>query len=88
MLGSLWDWVGGWKQVRASAGFSYQVGRGGKRRIVPIEGYRKRGLADQQWVETGVFADERVSERFKDYMHKPQKPKRERLAKVDFALTR
>ena len=85
------DFIGGWREVRAYAGFSYQVSRKGKRRIVPIEGWRNRGLQDEHWLETGTFADDRLSvESFRDYQHvTSRKPgKRQRLAKVDFALTR
>ena len=88
MLWSLIDLIGGWREVRAMAGFSYQIARNGKRRIVPIEGYRKRGLRDEQWIESGVFADDGVSERFRNFSHQPpprSKPKRVRLAKIDFA---
>ena len=89
MIGQLFDLIGGWREVRASMGFSYQVSRNGRRRIVPIEGYRTRGLADEQWVETGTFADDGLSERFRDFSYVPPKqPKRVRLAKVDFALNR
>ena len=90
MIGTLFDLIGGWREVRTSAGFSYQVSRKGKRRVVPIEGWRNRGLPDEHWVETGVFADDRLSvERFRDYQHvASRKPKRERLAKMDLALTR
>jgi hypothetical protein len=89
MLWALIDLIGGWREVRTSMGFSYQVSRSGKRRIVPIEGYRKRGLSDNQWVETGTFADDGLSERFRDFSYVPPKqPKRQRLAKVDFALNR
>jgi|RhiMethySRZTD1v2_1073278.scaffolds.fasta_scaffold3522497_1 hypothetical protein len=91
MIGTFFDLLGGWKEVRAYAGFSYQASRKGKRRIVPIEGWRNRGLADHQWVDTGTFADDRISvERFRDYQHMTSraKPKRARLAKVDFAYTR
>ena len=89
MIGSFLDLLGGWKQVRAFAGFSYQVSRGGKRRVVPIEGYRTRGLADHQWVESGVFADDGLSKRFREFSYVPNrnKPKRERLAKMDFTTT-
>lgn len=87
MIGQLFDLLGGWKEVRASMGFSYQVARSGKRRVVPIEGYRKRGLADVQWVETGTFADDGLSERFREFSYIPSnKPKRVRPAKIDFAL--
>jgi hypothetical protein len=87
MIGALFDLIGGWREVRSSQGFSYQVARNGKRRIVPIEGYKKVGLADQQWIESGRFADDALSERFRDFAYRaPKQPKRKRLAKVDFAL--
>jgi len=89
MIGQLIDLIGGWREVRASMGFSYQVARSGKRRIIPIDGYRKRGLADEQWVGTGTFADDGLSERFRDFSYvAPREPKRSRLAKQDFALKR
>ena len=87
MIGSLFDLIGGWREVKSYAGYSYQANRRGRRRVIPIEGYRKRGLADLQWVETGRFAEDGLAERFKNYQHTPRKPKRTRLAKVDFALT-
>ena len=86
--------IGGWREVRASMGYSYQVSRGGKRRIVPIEGYRSRGLPDEQWVETGTFADDGLSERFRDFSYIPsqrqqrqgqqQQPRRARMAEQEF----
>ena len=90
MIGALFDLIGGWKEVRASQGFSYQVARNGKRRVVPLEGYKNRGLADLQWVDSGTFADEGLSERFRNFSYEPNnnKPRRQRLAKVDFALNR
>ena len=87
MIASIFDLIGGWRQVKAYAGYSYQVSRRGRRRVVPIEGYRKRGLADMQWVETGRFAEDGLAERFKNYQHQGRPPKRKRLAKVDIALT-
>ena len=89
MIGQLMDLLGGWREVRASMGFSYQIARSGKRRIVPIDGYRKRGLADESWVATGTFADDGLSERFRDFSYvPPRRPRRERPAKRDFALKR
>src|SRR5439155_10447780 len=86
MLGSLIDLIGGWKEIRAGAGFSYQVSRNGKRRIVPIEGYRTRGLRDEQWIESGVFADDGVSKRFRDFSYQQTRKSRNgRLAKTGFA---
>ena len=88
MIGALFDLIGGWREVRTSQGFSYQVSRNGKRRIVPIEGARNAGLADLQWLETGVFGDVEVSRRFRDFVYRPSnKPKRQRLAKADAVLT-
>ena len=87
MIGQLMDLIGGWREVRASMGFSYQIARNGKRRIVPIDGYRKRGIADEQWVATGTFADDGLSQRFRDFSYTPPvEPKRTRLAKRDFAV--
>jgi hypothetical protein len=87
MIGQLIDLLGGWREVRASMGFSYQVARNGKRRIIPIDGYRTRGSADQQWVATGTFADDGLSERFRDFSYVPPKQRRrERPAKRDFAV--
>ena len=89
MIGQLIDLIGGWREVRASMGFSYQVSRGGRRRVVAIDGYRRRGVADEQWVETGTFADDGLSERFRDFSYVPRvdsQRKRARLAKRDFAV--
>ena len=88
MIGQLIDLLGGWREVRASMGFSYQVARNGKRRVIPIDGYRTRGVADEQWVATGTFADDGLSERFRDFSFVPprQQGRRERLAKRDFAV--
>lgn len=89
MIGALVDLIGGWKRVRSFEGFSYEVSRGGKRRVVPIDGYRTRGVPDIQWVETGTFVDDGLSEKFRNFSYAPaQQLKRERLAKRDFVLTR
>lgn len=88
MIGQLFDLIEGWREVRVSMGFSYQASRSGKRRIVPIDGYRKRGLADHQWIATGTFADDGLSERFRDFAYVPPKQgKRLRLAKADVMLS-
>ena len=60
MLWSLIDLFGGWKTIRARSGFMYQVSRGGKRRIVPVEGWSKPGLRDEGWLVTGRFADDLI----------------------------
>ncbi len=67
MLDALIDLLGGWKEVRAFQGYSYQVARSGKRRVVPIEGYRNFGFKDEQWELTGRWSDERLHDRYKDY---------------------
>lgn len=87
MIGQLMDLIGGWREVRASMGFSYQIARNGRRRIVSIDGYRRRGLADESWIATGTFADDGLSDRFRDFSYvPPAQPKRLRKAKLDFAL--
>src|SRR5438105_4375228 len=67
MITSLMDLIGGWREVRVCGGFSYQISRNGKRRVVSIEDYRKPHEADQQWVETGTFTDDGVSRRFREF---------------------
>ena len=67
MLWQLIDIIGGWREVRSRGGFSYQVSRGGKRRIVPIENWIKKGLRDEGWLETGQFADDQVVSRYGDF---------------------
>ena len=67
MLWQLIDIIGGWREVRSRGGFSYQVSRGGKRRIVPIEGWLKKGLRDEAWLGTGQFADDAVVSRYGDF---------------------
>jgi hypothetical protein len=90
MFGQLMHLLGGWREIRASGGFSYQVSRGGRRRVVPIEGYRNRTVADQGWVATGTFADDGISERFRNFSYRPRPgaPRRERPSRVDFGLGR
>jgi hypothetical protein len=82
MLWALLDLFGGWKTIRARAGFIYQVSRGGKRRIVPIEGWRKPGLRDEGWVVTGRFADDLIVSKYGDFHvtqhHLRQRKSRER----------
>ena len=67
MLDSLFNVIEGWREVRAMQGFSYQVSRNGKRRVVPIEGYLTRGEQDDAWVATGKFYSDALCERFKNY---------------------
>jgi hypothetical protein len=87
MLGSLVDLINGWRQVRCFQGFSYEVSRNGKRRVVPIDGYLKRGTPDMRWVKTGRFAEEKLFEMFRNFSYAPSlKETRQRLAKRDFAL--
>jgi hypothetical protein len=67
MLWSLIDLIGGWREVRSRGGFSYQVSRSGKRRIVPIEDWIKKSLRDEAWVETGTFADDKIVDAYGDF---------------------
>ena len=67
MLWSLIDVLGGWKTIRARSGFLYQVSRGGKRRIVPIEGWTKPGLRDEGWLANGRFADDLIAARYGNF---------------------
>ena len=78
MLWALMDLIGGWREVRSRAGFSYQVSRNGKRRIVPIEDWIKKGLRDEGWVQTGKFADDSVVDGYGDF-HVGQHHKRKRM---------
>ena len=64
MLWQLIDLIGGWREVRSRGGFSYQVSRNGKRRIVPIEDWINKGLRDENWLETGKFADDAIVKRY------------------------
>jgi len=77
MIGSLFDMIGGWRTVRSRAGFIYQESRGGKRRIVPIEGWRKPGLRDEEWVTTGRFADDQIVKQY-GHFHVSEHHRRER----------
>jgi hypothetical protein len=78
MLWQLIDLIGGWREVRSRGGFSYQVSRGGKRRIVPIEDWRNKGLRDESWIESGRFADDAVVRGYGDF-HIAQHHKRKRM---------
>jgi hypothetical protein len=67
MISFLTDLLGGWREVRVSQGYSYQVNRAGLRRAVPVEDYGRRGTIDEDWLTSGEFADEQVHRRFRDY---------------------
>src|SRR5215208_6391908 len=67
MLWALIDLIGGWREIRSRGGFSYQVSRGGKRRIVPIEDWHKKGLRDEGWVQSGQFADDKIVDAYGDF---------------------
>jgi len=67
MISFLTDLVGGWRETRTFQGFSYQVNRNGKRRVVPVEDYGRRGEIDMQWVATGEFSDERMHRKFRNH---------------------
>ncbi len=66
MFQSLIDRLLGWKQVRAVNGFSYQVSRGGRRRIVPIDGFHHFGEKDDHWLATGQWSEEEARGGFKN----------------------
>jgi hypothetical protein len=67
MISFLTDLVGGWRELRTFQGFSYQINRSGKRRVVPVEDYGRRGEIDMQWLDTGEFSDERTHRKFRDH---------------------
>ena len=68
MLSALWELIGGgWREVRAFQGHSYQVHRSGKRRVVPIEAYQNRGMPDEGWVGSGEGSDAKIAEKYRDY---------------------
>jgi hypothetical protein len=67
MISFLTDLVGGWRELRTQQGFSYQISRTGKRRVVPVEDYGRRGEVDFQWLSTGEFSDEKVHRKFRNY---------------------
>ena len=69
MLSALWEMIGGgWREVRIHQGQSYQLHRSGRRRVVPVDGYRTRGMPDQGWVETGEWSDGKLADRYRDYL--------------------
>ena len=67
MISFLTDLVGGWRELRTQQGFSYQISRTGKRRVVPVEDYGRRGEVDFTWLESGEFSDEKVHRKFRNY---------------------
>ena len=67
MLSFLNDLVGGWRETRTLQGYSYQVSRTGKRRVVPVDNYGRRGEIDHEWLATGEFSDAQMHRRFKNY---------------------
>ena len=67
MISFLTDLVGGWRELRTQQGFSYQMSRTGKRRVVPVDDYGRRGEVDFQWLDTGEFSDEKIHRKFRDY---------------------
>ncbi|MGH7179760.1 MAG: hypothetical protein ACREJC_20455 [Tepidisphaeraceae bacterium] len=67
MLSRFLGWTRGWREERVLQGYSYQVSRSGKRRIVPVEGYNKRGEPDQNWLATGQWTGQDMHGRFKSY---------------------
>jgi hypothetical protein len=84
MISFLSDLLGGWRQVRVYQGYSYQVNRGGQRRVVPIEDYGRRGAIDEDWLKNGEFSDEQVHRRFRNYSLRRQL-RRSKLQAAGFA---
>ena len=56
----------GWKQLRHIGGFSYQVSRSGRRRIVREPGFKHYGERDEQWLLTGHWSEEQMRGHFKE----------------------
>ena len=67
MISFLTGLVGGWRELRTYQGYSYQINRAGKRRVVPVEDYGRRGTIDELWVNTGEFSDEKIHRKFRNY---------------------
>jgi hypothetical protein len=67
MLSFLENLLEGWREERALQGYSYQVSRSGKRRVVAIDGYRKRGEIDNDWLRTGRWTAQELTGQFKNY---------------------
>jgi hypothetical protein len=67
MLWQLFDLLGGWKTIRSRSGYLYQVSRGGKRRIVPMEGWAKPAMRDDGWLENGRFADDLIVNKYGNF---------------------
>lgn len=65
MLALLNDVLVGWREVRTTQGFSYQVSRTGKRRVEPVDNYGRRGTIDADWLIHGVFADEKLHKNYR-----------------------
>jgi hypothetical protein len=79
MLTFFSDLLEGWKELRTSQGYSYQVSRGGKRRVVLVEDYGRRGMIDEHWLRTGVWTDEELHKRFRNYAIRPRNRQARRL---------
>ncbi|CAN5668940.1 hypothetical protein BH09PLA1_BH09PLA1_29690 [soil metagenome] len=67
MISFITDLVGGWRELRTQQGFSYQINRSGKRRVVPVQDYGRRGTIDDVWMRTGEFADEKIHRKFRNH---------------------
>lgn len=58
MMNFLNDLLSGWRVLRTSQGYSYEVSRSGERRVVPVEDYGRLGEIDSHWIATGEFIEE------------------------------
>ena len=71
------DWlntiISGWKQVRHVGGYSYQVSRWGRRRVVREPGFKHYGERDEHWLRTGHWAEEAMKGEFKQYIPQTRK---------------
>jgi hypothetical protein len=63
----------GWKQVRHVGGFSHQVSRWGRRRIVREPGFKQYGERDEHWLLTGCWSEEQVKGQFKQLIAMPRR---------------
>jgi hypothetical protein len=70
MISFLNNLVEGWKELRNTQGYSYQVSRSGKRRVVPVDDFGRRGEIDGHWIATGEFAEDRLRKTFNRYHFK------------------
>ena len=64
------EWIGGWRQVRHIGGYSYQLSRLGRRRIVREQGFKHYGERDEHWLLTGRWSEEEIRGQFGHYIER------------------